>query len=398
MRIAYFTDTFSYINGINTSIINFSTGLAQNSHQVMIFAPEGNSVNRTQLDRRVKVELVSSVTLDRLYPNFQVAKPQIPKTFRKIRDFAPDIIHFHTPFIMGAEAMIYAKLLKKPLIGTFHGYFMEPEYMKVIKMDRFEKGANFLGRFLWKYNNFFYNRCDVVISPSRHSSHDLRQHGLKKSVQIVYNPVDLKLIKFSPAHQVDKLKKKYWLGDKVVVYVGRLSQEKSLNILVLAFQKVLASIPDAQLLLIGSGPIERELRDLTIGLGIERNVIFTGEINHHDLLTKGYYQLGKMFVSTSTSECQPMTIIEAIAFGLPIVCAKARGNIEMIKGNGILCRGGDINGFSRMIVRCLRNEKLRMKLSHASTALIQQYALDKVAHQLQDIYQRYQTADNGFNI
>ncbi len=147
-------------------------------------------------------------------------------------------------------------------------------------------------------------------------------------------------------------------------------------------------MPNAQLLLIGSGPVEKELRQLAIGLGIERSVVFTGEIDYQSLLTKGYYQLGKVFASASTSECLPMTFIEAKAFGLPIVCARARGNIEMVKGNGILCLPEDLNQFSRGMIDYLKNEKKRQSAARQSVQLANQYGVEK---KTTDLLNRYRT-------
>ncbi len=389
MKIAFFTDSyFPYISGVSASIRFFSKGLASKGNEVLILAPGDKNKTIYEDDaRKIRVEYISALNLKKLYPDFKAAKPRIPQNLKIIKEFNPDIIHFHTPFIMGAEAIMYGKLLKKKVVGTFHGYFMEPEYLKIVGIEKNNVITNGISSFLWKYNNIFYSKADLVITPSRYVGLDLKKHGVKTRIEEVNNPIDIKQIKNMTIEKREDLKKKYWLGDKVFLYVGRLSQEKLLSILFLAFKKALEKDKSYQLLLIGSGPMETELRNLAVGLGIERSIIFMGKVDHEKLIDEGYYSLGNVFVSSSTSEVQPMSFIEAMAFGLPLLVTKARGNIEMIQGNGILFDNNNIDEIAKKMSKLMDNKKLREKLGGQSLKVVQKYSIESASEKLLKAYE-----------
>jgi 1,2-diacylglycerol 3-alpha-glucosyltransferase len=386
MRIAFFTDTFAYINGVSTAVRQLSLGLSKLGHEVVIYTPNLVNRNEAQYIGSVKVEYISAITLEKIYPNFSAATPAVPYIFKSIKEFNPDIIHFHTQFILGWEALILGRILKKPVVGTFHTYFMEPEYLKVIRLDKFKRMANAVSTFLWKYNNLLYKGCDLVTTPSDFSRKDLVKHGINKEIEVLFNPMDFSIVRKVNEKTLESLRKKYWIGENVIIYVGRVSQEKSLPTLLLAFKKVLGLNPDAQLLIIGGGPSEKEVRELAIGLGIERSVIFMGEVLHSDLLQKGYFQLAKLFVTASTSEVQPMSFIEAMAFGLPIIAPKARGNTELVKDNGILFSRDNPRSLALAINKCLKSPQLIKDYSKSSEKLASNYSLDLVVKKLEKLY------------
>lgn len=383
MKIAYFTDTFfPSINGVVSASYLFAKGMKNLGHEVKLFAPHKR--NELYEHDGVEVEGISSVSINKLYSDTRVVKPLFPYKYKKVKKFDPDIIHFHTPFILGTEAIVYANLLNKPLLGTFHTNFMDPDYSKVLKVERM---SALWEKVLWKVNNVFFNRCDVVVTPSIAAKKKLSENNLKKQIKVVNNPIDLNLIKKVSDEKLSLLKKRYWLGENVLIYVGRISQEKSLITLILSFKKVLEKIDDAQLLLIGGGPQEMELRDLVIGLGIERSVVFVGKVKYEKLLSEGYFQLGKCFVTASASECQPMTIIEAMAFALPLILADSEGNPEMVDGNGKLTPVGDVDAMAKEMIQVLMDEDLRLKYSKKSFELVKKYSIEKVCLDMEKVYQ-----------
>ena len=197
----------------------------------------------------------------------------------------------------------------------------------------------------------------------------------------------LDLVKKTSLNKITDFKSRYSLSNKTIIYVGRTSREKSLDILLLAFNQVVRKEPEAKLLIIGEGPALGGLKELSKALGLEKKVIFTGKIDHQKLLQSGAYEIASLFATASTSEVQPMSVLEAIAFGLPIVGVKARGMEELIRGNGILFNPGDINGLSKGMIKILRNESLREKFSQRSKGLIKkEYLLDNIIEKLEKAY------------
>src|SRR2546426_811278 len=115
MKIAYFTDTFlPQINGVATSIANFSTELGKRGHEVMIFVPQPGTLKDKFRAKNVSVIYLPSLP-SFVYPEFRVGILGFPKVLKYLRSFNPDIIHFHTPMTVGMDALVSAKVLKKPL-------------------------------------------------------------------------------------------------------------------------------------------------------------------------------------------------------------------------------------------------------------------------------------------
>src|SRR5437762_1156102 len=105
---------------------------------------------------------------------------------------------------------------------------MEPEYLKVLKLER---QAPLVGGVLWRYTRFFFNQCNTVTAPAESAKQDLQKHGVKKSILVLPNTINEHEIQEVSGKDISELKKKYKLAGHVLIYVGRLSHEKSLDIL-----------------------------------------------------------------------------------------------------------------------------------------------------------------------
>lgn len=385
MKVAYFTDTFlPQINGVVTSLVTIASALASAGHQITIFAPKPKRVEKIDWSiKSISVELLPSMP-SFLYPDWRAAAPVSPKLLLKVRKFDPDIIHFQTAFLVGGGGIILGKILKKPVIGSFHGYFMEPEYLKIFNISY---GVEVLSAILWKYAAFFFNQCNVVLTYSEGAKKDLQQHGIKRPIFVIPNAINEKSMKKASEKEVFKLRQQYSLDKKVVLYVGRISVEKSLDIVVKSFSYVLKKAPYTTLLLIGDGPIRKNIMRLCSDLKIGKHVVFTGNIPQETLLTKGYYQLADVFSTASTSELQPVSIIEAMYFGLPLVGVKKRGALEMIQNVGLLSMPGDIESFAQNILKVISDKDMHDRLSKSSLEEYKKkYLLRKVLASYESFY------------
>ena len=195
MKIAVFTDSFPpLVNGVVTHILNTTSELAKNN-EIMIFAPKPKEEQMAQVPSfppTVKVEYLTSVPAF-IYEDARVGLAFLPILFSKINRFNPDVVHFHSPLTVGLNGIMAAKILKKPLVGTFHTYFMEPEYLRIAGLDKIKLDENrLLNSFLWKYSNFYYNQADTVICPSQITKKDLIKHGITQPIQVVSNGVAIK--------------------------------------------------------------------------------------------------------------------------------------------------------------------------------------------------------------
>lgn len=389
MKIAFFTDMFlPHLNGVTTALLNQVQGLSRQGHRIYIFAPKPKTSKPIEYKvENVHVEYMPSFPII-VYPEVRFAFPIFNQAYKVTKKFRPDIIHFQSPSSAGIAGIITAKQLGIPLVGTFHGYFMEPEYLKVVGFaDTFQKITT---NVLWKYTTFYFNLADGVITPSEISKKELISKGIVKDITIIHNSLDIHTIKKVSPEKIAELKKKLRLRKHVILYVGRISHEKNIDQLIKSFKIVLKKEPDTHLLIIGKGPALSSLKDLVNNLGLKKDVIFHGEVDQKPLLTEGYYQMVDMFATASNSELQPVSLIEAFAFGLPTVGSAKRGTGEMIKNVGLLSRPDNIEGFAQNMLKIITDEKLRNTLSSNSLKTFNaKYELRGITNQFEKYYQKF---------
>jgi len=241
---------------------------------------------------------------------------------------------------------------------------MEPEYLQVVGfLNSFQKITSSV---LWKYTSAYFNQCDGVVSPSEISKQDLINHGITRGIHIIHNSINPEQIRLVADKKVQEIKLKLGLKKNVILYVGRISIEKNLDQLIKSFRLVLKQQPECSLCIVGKGPATKSLKELVGRLRLTKNVIFLGEIQQDPLLSEGYYQMADMFATASISELQPVSIIEAFAFGLPLVGSAKRGTEEMIKNVGLLARPNDIKGFAENMLKILTDSKMKTILQKKS--------------------------------
>jgi 1,2-diacylglycerol 3-alpha-glucosyltransferase len=390
MNIAFFTDTFiPKFDGIVTSILNTIGELLRRGHKVMVFAPK---IHKDQLDiikkynPDIKVMLIPGVNA-LFYPEFKLTPPASPWIIRELKKFNVDIIHFHTPFTMGMEAIIASRILKKPLVSTFHTYFCEPEYLKIVKLD----WVPGLVKFGWLYSNFFHNRCSVTLSPSHFSAGKLAALKVKSPIKVLSNGIPLQVPRSLDDSEREELRKKYNLKEHVMLFVGRVSEEKCIDVLIDAAKLVVNNRNDTVMLIVGDGPASGKYKQLVKNSGLSEQVIFTGAIPHKDLIQSGIFEISDFFVTASTSENQPMTIIEACMFGLPLIGVDAKGVPEMIKDNGFVAEPGNSKELAEYMLKIVEDENLRRQMSEKSKIFGDTYNIEKTTDQLLEIYNNLTT-------
>lgn len=388
MKIAYFTDTFlPQINGVATALANQATALGARDHNILIFTPKLDGIKREKFKAK-NVQVVHLPTLpSMLYPEFKLGVFGLPKVIKYLIKFKPDIIHLHTPLTVGLDAVMAAKLFNKPLVGTVHIYFADSDYIGWLK-DRLKLKAavNLVDKIAQRFPNFMFNQCDLVLAPSKLLINELKKEGFEKPVTYLPNGLTLQQPSLLSEKTKSTFKKKYGLREKVILHFGRLSQEKNVDLLIKSFHLLTKTHPDVSLLIIGDGPAKKNLVKLTKKLGLEKQVVFTGFIDHQKLIASGFLKLGDLFASASTMETNPMAVLEAMMFGLPIVGVRQAGMIELVSANGFLATVGDIKDISKCIEKILWSETLTLQMSKKSLESVKSYSIDKVVQQLIDLY------------
>ena len=187
------------------------------------------------------------------------------------------------------------------------------------------------------------------------------------------------------------IKKKYGL-EKTVLYMGRVSYEKSIDIVLKSMKKVQKKIPEAKLLIVGGGPDLKKLKQLSKKLEVD--TIFTGIKLGQDLVDHIY--AGDVFVTASKSENQPMSILEVMSCKKSMVGVNSKGVPELIinNKNGLIAKPDNTEDIAKKIIRLLDNKKLREKFEKASLKSIKEYSIDKITDKWEEQYLKLSKSKN----
>ncbi|RHM99097.1 glycosyltransferase [Dielma fastidiosa] len=315
MRIGLFSDTYlPDINGVVSSIVTLQKELEKNGHEVFVIA---NHKGLLHSKREGNVLRLPGFELKWLY-GYILSTPYHFSAKDDIKAMNLDLIHVHTEFGIGIFARIVAKDLGIPLVCTYHTMYEDyTHYINKFDIEGIDKVGK---KVTASFSKMVVDTCEAVIAPSEKTREALVKYGVTTPIHII--PTGLDLDKFNreriPAEDIQKLRAQYHLSaeDKVMLYVGRVAHEKSIDVVIRGFVKAAKSNPHYKLMIVGGGPDLEELKDLAASCGIADQVIFTDKQDRD--LVPVFYAAMDGFVSASLSETQGMTFIEAAASGLPV--------------------------------------------------------------------------------
>jgi glycosyltransferase involved in cell wall biosynthesis len=207
------------------------------------------------------------------------------------------------------------------------------------------------------------------------------RHGINQPIKVISNGVITakkirEKIKLNlPSHQ-------YFL------YIGRISVEKSLDILIQAFNLFAQDNKKVDLLLVGDGPAKNQLIKLVDELQLKQRVFFLGKISHSLLLNSNIYDHALAFATASKSETQCISVLEAMSHKLPIIGVKSRALPELIQKNGILCPPDNLKKIAQAFSIMASERKKRASFSQQSLRIANQHSLEKTVDQLEQVYQQ----------
>jgi 1,2-diacylglycerol 3-alpha-glucosyltransferase len=382
MRIAIFTDVFlPSLTGVSSSVFLLAKALVRRGHFVKIFTPK---IKNGQLAPKnlegVEISYEPSIP-SLIYPEIKLGLPIYPKTIYQLIKNRIDIVHFHTPLPISADGILAAKLLNKPIVGTFHTYFMEPEYLRVIgikiKQQTVLKTIVKLG---WQYAKLYYNAANIITVPTNSTKKMLQKHRIARPIRTISNGIDTRII--SKNSSIDHTKNSF------LISVSRLSREKNIDAIIRGFKIVHNQKSDYKLLIIGDGPAKKSLQRLVEKERLKKHIVFKGAVPYEKLMSSDIYDRAALFITASTSETQGLSIIEAMARGLPIVGIAERGVRDLIKKNGHLCKTTAPQEIASAVIEILKNPKRARKMSEQSIRLSKKYSIDFIAKQFEALYKK----------
>lgn len=351
MNIGFFTDSYRpYTSGVVRSIELFAREFNARGHEVYIFGPDYPLIHYPREDKVFRFASIPAPTM----PEFSIPIPfsaQLGTTLRRIN---LEVIHVHSPFLLGRLGAYAARQYGLPLIFTFHTLYEQYVHYLPVAQQTTKLMVQTIGR-------DFCNRCDLVIAPSRLVENYLREIGVTVKVAVIPTGIDLKEFEDTDSRW---LQTNFQVSptERILLFVGRLGKEKNIIFLLESFYRVQQEISDLRLVIVGGGPREEELRRLCIKFGIDGKVIFTGILPRNQIVH--CYAAADLFVFPSVTETQGLVIAEAKAAGLPVVAIRAFGAAEMVRhGEDGLLAEHSLEQFSGSIIRLLRDRSLYEKMS-----------------------------------
>ncbi len=369
MRIAIFTDTYlPAINGVTKTLSKMKEYMDKQGIDYRIFIPgkENNVIDNT----------ISFSSFEFfLYPECKIAIPRYRRIKESLDRFQPDIIHVVTPFSLGMMGLKYSKDNNVPLVASYHTDF--PRYLQFYNLD-------FLENSLWYFFQWFHSQSMINFCPSRDTKDDLVSHGVK-NVELWGRGIDTQA--FHPNKRDKRLRRKYCKhNETLLLYVGRVSPEKELELLLEAAKILNTKNVKYKLVIVGDGPSKSQFESLNID-----NVIYVGYKSGAELQT--YYASADIFTFPSSSETYGNVILEAMASGLPVVSPYAGGIKEnLIDGyNGVAFKAGNCNDMAEKINNLIQNKGYRFTLMKNA----RDYTLSKSWNKIYDnLFNRYRTISN----
>lgn len=202
---------------------------------------------------------------------------------------------------------------------------------------------------------------DAVIAPSESVAQVMRHFGVQKPIELIENGIDLR-----PFHTPSAPLSKMSLGlpptAVLFTYVGRLSYEKRVDILLKQFERTALLVPASHLMIIGDGPTMPQLRRMAKRSKCANRIHFQGNVGHNEI--PNFLAASDIFVTASKSEVHPLTFIEALAAGLPIIAPDAPGNYDIISDgkSGFLVKEFP-DGLAQKMITLVSQPELRNKMS-----------------------------------
>ena len=386
MKIGLFTDAYPpYVNGVSTSVETLKHALEAKGHTVYIISV-GQDAKTYDYQEEEKVLRIPGIPLG-IY-DYRMSSFYPLKVINKIKSWHLDIIHSHTEFSIGIFARLFAKQYNIPLVHTYHTMYKDYTYYISRNHKFFDLGVKKTVEYISKF--YCDNTADAFIVPTLKTYRLFRdEYHYDKDIYIVPTGVDATRFYKEKVSKlkIAKLKREYGYKRKdfVLLYVGRLAKEKNVPYLFDVIEKAHKQNSNVKLLIVGYGPDEESYRQLIKDRSLDNVIKFTGKIAWQDM--PNYYQLANAFITASVTETQGLTVIEALAASLPIICidddAFKSAVDDNFNGRIFKTKEECLN----IILELASNPKELESLISKTRPSIKKFTLDQFAESVLEVYQ-----------
>lgn len=416
MRIGLFTDTYyPAVNGIVYVVEITKRQLEAMGHEVFVFCPSDNMrLSKKGSDKHVI--RFRSAFKGLLFDDYNISVFLPAKELHRIKKYNLDVIQFFTPGQIGLIGVYSAQkngtvlvaqhstdlaqyithypavvpgllllILALPVTYKLSGRDLH-EMVKLYKPRRLlsDWGQDIVESMM----SMIYSRCDSVIALSQKSKKQLESWRNPYWYEVSVLPTGVDVLKKPTLKQVAAFKSKYDIAedDKVVLYAGRLSSEKNLDILIPAIKRVLRKEPKARLLYVGDFEYRATLEQAARNSGVGSRITFTGSLPRQYLGT--VYAAADVFAFPSLTDTQGLVLNEAANAGLPFVIIDRQVSEVVINGENGFIAANNVKSLSDNILKLLSNKKLREKFGKRSQELAAMFSEKSQTKKLVDIFEK----------
>jgi glycosyltransferase involved in cell wall biosynthesis len=370
MKVAIVSSTYLPTrNGVTIHIQSLVKGLEAEGHDVYVISPSNGKERFCKNDYRI-----ASIynPLSKLYPlSFDSRIP------RAIKDIKFDIVHLHHPIGVYGLAKKISEKSDCPIIFTNH-----TQYLAYINYytSIFRGSAR---KIMLARLNKLYGEASVVIGSTKDIKNEIHKINPAANMEVI--PVGFDESRFDIADNPG-IRRQIGIAesDFFALYVGRVSKEKNIDILLAAADKISHIHPDFKLVIVGPGDYLENTKK-----SIPSNVVVVGQPKDSDLVA--LYKHCDLFLSASVSEVLPLTFSEAAYSGAPLLGIDSLGVRDIIQNNinGLLAK--DSKDFTEMLIELVGNRKLLKKLSQNAPKSVIKYS---AKHNLKKVIDVYEKASN----
>ncbi|MGM9849223.1 MAG: glycosyltransferase family 4 protein [Bacilli bacterium] len=383
MRIGIFTDTYPpFINGVSTSIVMLKKALEKQGHTVYIVTV--NNENMTyKYEEDDKIIRIPGIPVG-IY-DYRLTGIYPVKIINRIRKWNLDVIHSQTEFGVGTFARIIAKQFHIPLVHTYHT--MYEDYVHYITKGYFVGTS----KKIVEYLTLFY--CDKTISelivPTEKTKELFKEkYKVNRNVYVIPTGIEIEKFYLENNKNLNILEKRNSLGiakdDFVILFVGRIGTEKNIDLLLDGMNKLVKLSKKIKLLIIGDGPDMGYYKEYVYKHKLGKNIIFTGKVPWDSI--SDYYLIADIFATASVTETQGLTVIEAMAAGLPVVCINDESFTGTVMNNvdGIIFN--NLEEYIEAITKLYQDRELLKNLGKKARIDAEKYSSTKFASSVLEVY------------
>ncbi len=365
MKITIISPVFPYPNrgilgGIERVVENLSIFLKKLNHNVKIVTTYWNGGNRYDKYKEIPIlrvkdskSIFGKLGSIFLFNSFSFGLNILrKKNFTFYRD--SDIIILS--FVFGFTR--FFKFKRIPVISIFYHYenprsigdYLNLPFYNYLAKKQFSKHKN-------------------IITASESSKKQVIDFYDVKSEYIKFIPYGINLERFNPKNHNPEIKNKF--GNSILLYVGAFYERKRIPILLKAMTNIIKQIPEAHLILIGTGQMLDYCKKFSKLLGIDQNVTFLGFVK--DDLIRKYYASSEIFILPSELEGYGLVILEAMASGTPVICANKPPMSKIIENGGRTFKLNNSNDLSKKIIMLLNDREELSKLKRNALLIVKKY-------------------------